>query len=57
MSTTKKDERFVRLPADIYAKLIDIAKREDRSVAGTVRRFVREGIERRTEQGTRGAAR
>jgi hypothetical protein len=35
MPTTQKDERFVRLPSDLYAKLVDIAEREDRSVAGS----------------------
>jgi hypothetical protein len=47
-TTQKRDECFIRLPRDLYAQLAEIAEREDRSVAGTVRRFVREGIERRT---------
>jgi hypothetical protein len=45
------------LPRDLYTQLVEIAEREDRSVAGTVRHFVREGIARRTEQRARGAAR
>jgi hypothetical protein len=58
MSTTEKaDQQFVRLPRELYYKLVEIAEREDRSVAGTVRNIVREAIARRTEQGTRGAAR
>jgi hypothetical protein len=59
MPTTKKrDEQFVRLPRDLYAQLIDIAEREDRSVAGTVRSIVGEGIARRTmPPQRRGAAR
>ena len=49
MSTTEKaDQQFVRLPRDLYYKLVEIAEREDRSVAGTVRNIVREAIARRT---------
>ena len=55
MTTTKKrDEQFVRLPRDLYAQLAEIAEREDRSVAGTVRSFVREGIARRSTAAVRG---
>ena len=58
MSTNEKaDQQFVRLPSDLYYKLVEIAEREDRSVAGTVRNIVREAIARWTEQGTRGAVR
>jgi hypothetical protein len=57
MSTNKNDGRFVRLPVDLLTKLAEIAQREDRSVAGTVRALVREGIARRsTEQCTREGA-
>ena len=48
MSTNKNDGRFVRLPVDLLTKLAEIAQREDRSVAGTVRALVRDGIARRT---------
>jgi hypothetical protein len=55
MTTTKKrDEQFVRLPRDLYAQLAEIAEREDRSVAGTVRSIVREGIARRSTAAVRG---
>ena len=58
MSTTEKaDQQFIRLPRELYAKLAEIAEREDRSVAGTVRNIVRVAIARRTEQAASGAAR
>jgi hypothetical protein len=58
MSTNEKaDQQFVRLPRDLYYKLVEIAEREDRSVAGTVCNIVREAIARRTEQPARGAVR
>jgi hypothetical protein len=58
MTTNKKrDESFVRLPKDLYAKLAEIAEREDRSVASAVRTLIREGIARRTEQPAHGAVR
>jgi hypothetical protein len=56
-TTTKRDECFIRLPRDLYDQLADVAKREDRSVAGTIRTIIREGLQHRTEQGTRGAVR
>jgi Arc-like DNA binding domain len=57
-TSQKRDDQFVRLPKDLFDQLAEIAKLEDRSVAGTVRHIVREGIARRTtEQDVRGAAR
>jgi hypothetical protein len=43
----KREERFVRLPPDLYAQLVDMAEHEDRSIASAIRTIVREGLAHR----------
>ena len=56
-STTEKEERFIRLPLDLHQQVATAAHAEDRTIASMLRVLVREGLQHRTEQGTRGAAR
>jgi hypothetical protein len=51
MSITSKDDSYVRLPACLYADLVKIAEREDRSIASAARAVVREGLQHRREAG------
>jgi hypothetical protein len=53
MHTTKKDDRYLRVPADLFIKLGAIAEAEDRSTAATARHILRAAIARwTTEQRT-----
>jgi hypothetical protein len=51
-TTQKREERFVRLPPDLYA-LVDMAEHEDRSIASAIRTNRPRGS--RTPQGGRGS--
>jgi hypothetical protein len=63
-TTTKRDECFIRLPRALYDQLAEVAEREDRSIAGTIRTIIREALQDRTpfsgqliERRTRGGVR
>jgi hypothetical protein len=45
--TEKTDDRFVRIPEDLYRQLRKIAASEDRSIASTLRVIVREALMQR----------
>jgi hypothetical protein len=50
--TLQTTERFIRLPCDLYDQVVDLAKREDRSIASAARVLVREALQHRKATAT-----
>jgi predicted transcriptional regulator len=47
----KERDWYIRLPAELYDELRDVAELEDRSISSAARNAIRDGLQHRLEAG------